>query len=639
MDGVAGSFSDQARHHLNMVVSSGRRLTRLVDDILDFSKMKSGQVVLSRRSVSPREAADTVLALSKPLLEDKSLVLINEIDEKVPAVFVDANRLQQILFNLVGNAIKFTREGRIRVSAAVEGDQLAISVADTGIGIPKDSLESIFGMFEQVGDSGTREQGGAGLGLSITRKLVELQGGQINVNSEVGAGSCFTFTLPLARADQQSEARAPVVVNADIGPSEEATVLIRPAGKPGGKRILVVDDEPINLQVLLNHLTLRGYDVEQAGDGVSALELLEAHDNFELVILDVMMPGMSGYEVCRAIREKYSLHELPVLMLTARNQMADMTQGLESGANDYLTKPFDKRELLARTASLLGLREAWCAAFDKQQRLEQEQSLRRDMEIQRTAMEYQIAATSKAMNEAREVSQQKTDFLALMSHELRTPLNAIIGYSEILHEDLELDGQSGFIPDIKKIQTSAKSLLNLINNLLDLTKIEAGKMDIYTEDFKLATLMDEIRVTLEPLVERNHNVFNVFQAPEIDFIHSDHTKLRIVVMNLLGNACKFTRQGQIDLNITTCPEDQQSMILEVKDTGIGMTPEQQQRIFEPFVQAERDVNRKYGGTGLGLVITRKFCEMLGGEIDVSSQVGKGSNFRIRFPKAKNKDQK
>ncbi len=345
LDGVAGTLNPKVQSNLDMVVSSGKRLSRLVDDILDFSKMKSGQIVLQKRPVDLYQAVETVLVLSQPLTLGKNLELRNEISPQAPHVFADPNRVQQILFNLVGNAIKFTDMGSVSVTASQQGNLCEISISDTGIGIPEERFDDIFQMFEQVEHSGTRRQGGAGLGLAITRKLVELNGGEIRVTSDMGEGSQFSFTLPISEKKDETPHNIPSrIPTASRG--VHAPIILE-MGRQSDRRILVVDDEPINQQALCNHLTLQSFHVTQAMDGPTALKLI-GKKAFDLVILDVMMPGMSGYEVCEAIRHKYSLHELPVLMLTAKNQMSDLTRGLESGANDYITKPFKVGVLLAR---------------------------------------------------------------------------------------------------------------------------------------------------------------------------------------------------------------------------------------------------------------------------------------------------
>ncbi|MCP5029430.1 MAG: response regulator, partial [Actinomycetia bacterium] len=338
--------------------------------------------------VDLRTLAEVVLTLQGPLAASKDLELINAVPPDLPAADADEARLKQILHNLVGNAVKFTEEGKVEVSAAVEeggcpteggqmkhspeggqmkhspeGGQMGLRVVveDTGIGIPQDKREQIFRAFEQVDSGVHRAFGGTGLGLTVTRELVELHGGRIQVESIAGQGSRFFFTLPASeeQAEPASSSERPVSRLLAIepsaplpqpGPGRTPSPTSRSLSRPDARRaerILVVDDEPVNLQVLSNHLVFEGYLVELAASGPEALALAQKRA-FDLVVLDVMMPRMSGYEVCRALRERHSLEDLPVIFLTAKNQVSDLVAGLAAGGPACLAQPTAKDELLAR---------------------------------------------------------------------------------------------------------------------------------------------------------------------------------------------------------------------------------------------------------------------------------------------------
>jgi signal transduction histidine kinase len=248
-------------------------------------------------------------------------------------------------------------------------------------------------------------------------------------------------------------------------------------------------------------------------------------------------------------------------------------------------------------------------------------------QIQRRDLDLTIAR-----DKAEEVSRTKSAFLANMSHELRTPLNAIIGYSEMLQEEAEEGGQDEIIPDLVKIHSAGKHLLGLIKDILDLSKIEAGKMTIHVEAFDLPILIRDVASTIQPMVEKNGNTLEVSSEDELGEMTSDVTRVRQVLLNLLSNASKFTHQGRLRLEAGTfLREERRWLRLVVSDTGIGMSEEQLARLFQPFTQADSSTTRRYGGTGLGLVISRRFARMMGGEIGVESTPGQGSRFTLELP--------
>lgn len=356
LDGAAGELNDSQKANLSMVVSSGMRLANLVNDILDFAKLKNRDIELQRQSVDFRQITEIVLRVCRPLVASKSLELNNAIPEELVAVEGDENRLQQIMYNLVGNAIKFTESGSVTVSAIALDAMVEVTVADTGIGISPDKFGDIFKSFEQVDASVSREYGGTGLGLSITKQLVELHGGTIRVESELSQGSRFIFTLPISKQPPNrtldlSQALARMREN-ESPPPELLAPIVQSKGQ---LTILVVDDEPINLQVVANHLSLQNYGIVQASSGIEALEKIHNGLRPDLILLDIMMPKMSGYQVCQKIREQFPASEMPVVMLTAKNQVSNLVAGLDAGANDYLTKPVLKNELLARIKTHINL--------------------------------------------------------------------------------------------------------------------------------------------------------------------------------------------------------------------------------------------------------------------------------------------
>ena len=261
--------------------------------------------------------------------------------------------------------------------------------------------------------------------------------------------------------------------------------------------------------------------------------------------------------------------------------------------------------------------------------------LAQDMTERKKARE-ELQRANDDLAEARDVAlaanQTKSQFLANMSHELRTPLNAIIGYSEMLQEEAEDMGEATFVDDLKKIQAAGRHLLGLINDILDISKIEAGKMQIFLEDFQIVPTIADVVTTVRPLVEKNANELELRCPEDIGVMHADVTRVRQVLFNLLSNACKFTKEGRITLEaIREKAADGEWMVFKVSDTGIGMSPDQVAKLFKPFTQADASTTRKYGGTGLGLTISKYFCNMMHGDLTLESEYGKGTTFTARIP--------
>ncbi|MDR1048441.1 MAG: response regulator, partial [Synergistaceae bacterium] len=489
-------------------------------------------------------------------------------------------------------AINFTEEGKVAVSVETLDGKAAVSVEDTGIGIAEDKFDRIFESFEQADGSTAREYGGTGLGLSITKKLVELHGGTISISSKLGEGSKFTFTVPLSSATGEEialgETPKSIIDIEDFAADALAAEHERDAGQAEkGRRILVVDDEPVNIQVLTNLLTIRNYSVSKAYNGLEALGMIEAGEEFDLVLLDVMMPKMSGYEVCRHLRERYSLFELPVVMLTAKNQVQDIVLGFQSGANDYLTKPFDKEELLARVRTLLELKNAMTAAM--------------------------AAAKAKSL------------FLTNMSHEIRTPLNAVIGLSDLLLKTSMDDRQRDYI---EKMRRASSTLLGLVNDVLDFSRADAGAMKMERVPFDIRRVFDDLAVLFRG--RASDSVALRFDLdPSIPAaLLGDPLRLQQIFISLLDNAFKFTEKGSVTVRAAVSGRGSDGVTLDfaVEDTGIGMSRQQTDEVFSAFNQADNSATRKYGGAGLGLTLTQQMLRLMGGEIAVSSEEGKGSTF-------------
>jgi len=370
----------KTQEDLALQLTIGHHMSQTLEDLLDITRLKEHKIQLQQESLDIRAVSVGVVDMLRVLIENKNIEMNVNIASDFPRILADKKRVVQILFNLLHNAVKFTEEGTVTVTANKEGGMAHIRVTDTGIGIDETTLLTIFEPYEQGDSSMTAMNGGLGLGLSICRQLVEMHGGTLQVSSVLGEGSVFTFTLPVAEGVFEENIAATTALSLDRNefPFKETLMVNammekslenkRTSYRP---RILVVDDDPVNLRVMTNILSEDEYEVETVTSGEEVLKLLQSKE-WDLIISDVMMPNMSGYELTRSIRKKFSISELPVLLLTARDRTEDIYTGFLAGANDYVIKPVDAIELNARVRALaelqvsikerLGMEAAWLQA-------------------------------------------------------------------------------------------------------------------------------------------------------------------------------------------------------------------------------------------------------------------------------------
>jgi signal transduction histidine kinase len=636
LKGSAGSMSESQKQNLSIIAGSSRRLANLINDILDYSKMKYGDIKLDIRPIHIESLIYNVVSVFRQLNNTKNYEIFYELPDKLPAVMADENRVLQILYNLVGNAAKYTVSGYIKISAKISEDMLEICVRDTGEGIPDDKLEDIFLSFEQVDNSITRRHGGTGLGLPITKHLVELQGGSIWVKSRQGEGTEFYLTLPMANTQQEKavlkegmpeeyslkgDIRKGDILKenvlkrdvlkrdvlkgnmlkedsmkgdilkedilkrdslkedilkynalienerntllsemavSDITVSECGRTLNSMDINEGAVRVLLVDDDSVNLQAASAILKLGGYKVTMAGSGRVALKELEKQTDYSLVILDVMMPEMSGFEVCKKLRERKSAFELPVLMLTAKTSTEDIVMGFESGANDYLPKPFEPEELLARVKTLTNLK--------------------------------------------RSVEKAKAAEIAFMQaqikpHFLYNTLNAISSFC---------DTDPGH----------AQKLIDNFSNYLR-----------QSFDFK----SPEMYVPLEKELSLSSSYAEIEKARfgnklKVEFDIDSSIKIRVPLLSiqpLIENAIthgirKKGGGGTVKISVNRIPE---GVLVTVEDNGQGMSQEILQTLFMPEA-----------GHGIGLWnINRRLKKLYGKGLSIESEPGKGTRIAFIIP--------
>ncbi|PCK07807.1 MAG: hypothetical protein COA42_12415 [Alteromonadaceae bacterium] len=686
--GVAGTLPKNAVDNLELIVSSSKRLAYLIDDILDFTKLKGHSLSLNRTSIDLRRLVESIFKLTHPLLETKSIELTNNVDKFLPSFLADENRLQQILCNLVGNAIKFTNEGQVSVSTLMIDGLLWIEIADSGVGISEEKLEDLFTPVEQSSrfqdkSADVLEYGGTGFGLTVSKQLVELHGGLIDVISREGLGTKVRFSLTHSNKvmlDEDSIALELAIKEAGSNPGsqgvtggagwasftggaeaankgltgehDENTVL--------GKRqyhVLVVDDEPINRKVLQNLLSFIPCRVSECATGMQAINLLNTNvsddaDKIDLVLLDIMMPGINGYDVCKALRKTYSANELPIVFLSAKSQVSDLEAGYAAGGNDFLNKPIAKEELYARLKTHLKL-------LDVHSRIGKEVALR-TKELERSY--YELKQTQGQLLQAEKMSSLGT-LVTGVGHEINNPVTYVNVAAANIEQDLfnfqEYVGQlvgdeqkdvaqsfserfERMSEHLSSLQNSTQRINEIVGNLH--TFSNGGESSLPVDDSygtEVSCISEGLISTLE-LVRANyksdiHFDYDIKDDPEIP---CSAPELNQVFMNLMLNACQA--MSQLD---TKDDENREPMKLHIvmerihsgergeelgisfKDNGCGMTDESIQRIYEPFFTTQPDGK----GVGLGMSISFGIVERHNGRFDIESSLGSGTLIRLYLP--------
>lgn len=363
------SSAQQDQEDLRLLVRIGNHMTSMLDDLLDLVKLKEKTLRLQPKPLNTYTIASGVCNMFRFMLKGKPIELIVRIPKDSPLVLADETRIIQIFSNLIHNAIKFTEQGSISIEAEVKGKKLYISVIDTGAGIDEDMQKRIYEPYEQADSTMAAISGGLGLGLSICQELISLHGGTMSVQSTIGKGSTFTFSLPIAKThnitgdtsntmqDTALFKYAPLVDDFSVEPGIAASTDDKNSLVTSRSRVLIVDDDAVNLQILVNAFSTEPFEIETALSGAEALEKLQ-ENSFDLVISDIMMPHMSGYELAEHIRGKFSIAELPILFLTARQQSEDIRTAFSSGANDYVKKPMEYMELKSRVQALIQMKQS-----------------------------------------------------------------------------------------------------------------------------------------------------------------------------------------------------------------------------------------------------------------------------------------
>ncbi|RKH66427.1 response regulator [Corallococcus interemptor] len=618
--GRAGPLSDEVRKEMERVHRNAGRLLKLVNALLDLSKLEAGPQ--EERFVPADLAALTTDAAAsfRSAMERAGLKLTVDCPPLSQPVYVAPDLWEQIVLNLVSNAFKFTLQGGVTLRLRENGQRVSLEVEDTGSGIPAHELPRLFERFHRVPGSPSRTMEGSGIGLALVQEFARLHGGSVSARSTEGEGSVFTVELPLGHAHLPPER---IRTNArPRSAAREATsayveeALLWSTSKPKDRtqsshhpypvaadghapapraRILLVDDNR-DMRDYIQRVLSPEYDVEVATDGQKGLEAALARPP-DLVLSDVMMPKLDGMGLLKALRAAPTTRELPILLLSAKAGEEATVQGLTSGADDYLVKPFSAGELLARIASNLKLAR-----------------MRGEMADER--------ARAEGLAEA---LRARDDFLSVAAHELRTPLAAFQLHLELVERGLGRDAPAKALERLKQARAFIRRLASLVDVLMDVSQITSGRMKLTRTDVDLGDLLVEVTRFAEEEARRDGTPLTVdVKGPVMGTF--DPSRISQVVHNLVANALKFGRGRPVDV---TLRPDGEYVRLSVVDHGIGIKPEDRERIFERFERAVSTHN--YGGLGLGLWVSRQVVEAHQGRIDVEDTPGGGTTFRVTLP--------
>lgn len=570
-------MSGAQREKLEVQLSVARRMSRLLEDLLDAARLKENTLRLEFSGVRLQTVVPGLLQLLGYLLDGKPVQVRIGIADDFPSVRADENRLIQVLYNLLHNAIKFTDRGEIALEAETRGNMAYIRVTDTGIGMDADTCRRIFLPYEQGSSNMARAAGGFGLGLSICRQLVTLHGGTLEVSSVPGQGSVLAFTLPLATktetekpldlvrtgSPEQPELLDPQESLAEAGFAREAELRDQPVDpklvSSDSPRILAVDDDPVNLKILADLLGPTEYDITTATNAEEALRLLN-RGKFDLVIADVMMPDVSGYELTCAIRDRYTISELPVLLLTARNRPEDIFTGFKSGANDYVTKPVEAWELRSRVRALTELK----VSIEERLRLE--------------------AAWLQAQIQPHFLHNTINSIAALSTIDTDKMQRLLEEFSYYLRTSFDFHNSDRVVPIAGE--------LALIRSYLYIEKERFG------DRLKIRWTMDE-----EPS----------FMLPPLS--------IQTLVENAVHHGIlRKSQGGTVEIRIVRSGDEYE---VAVNDDGVGISEERQRLIFEPSLRP---------GQGVGLRNTdRRLKQYYGKGLKIRSAPNRGTSVSFRIP--------
>jgi signal transduction histidine kinase len=634
----------ETRAEIEVAHRNGLRLLRLVNTLLDFSRIEAGRV---DAVYEPTELSSLTLDLAssfRSLMEKGGLEFDVHCIKLDGPVYIDRDMWEKVVLNLLSNAFKYTLAGKVTLRLLTHETFARLIVTDTGCGITESDLEHLFERFHRSKDAKARTHEGTGIGLSLVQQLVKLHGGTISVQSTPDKGTTFTVDIPfgkdhlpsekiggsrtlhstaLGSASFTEEAQRWLSGGASFIAQEYEPLLeeVEPSVGSHSQLVLIADDNS-DMRDYLSRLLNPRWRVIAVADGMSAFHAAIEHKP-DLILSDVMMPGIDGLQLISKLRENPETRTTPVILLSARAGEDARVEGLQAGADDYLTKPFAARELIAHVDTNLKLSAARRELTSQLETLvaERTEGLReanRKLEI--------------ARDEALEMSELKTQFMSNVSHEIRTPMAGILGFTELLFSSDELSDSDR---DLAESALSAgQRLMLIVNELLDFAKLEARKATLDQTEIHVAKIMSEVFSNISASARIKNLTTELIVDDKIPAcLYADAARLSQILTNLANNAVKFTHEGRIVLSAMFEDEtdDEVHVRFKVKDDGIGISDKAKQRLFEPFMQADGSTTRKYGGTGLGLSIVKKTVDLMKGTVGFDSELNKGSDFWFVVP--------
>jgi signal transduction histidine kinase len=639
-DALAEPMRDGQRERLQIAERNAHRLLRLVNSLLDFSRIEAGRTQATFSATDLTSLTAELASHFQSACAQAGLELVVDCEPLPEPVYVDRAMWEKIVLNLLSNAFKFTLEGGIKVMLKVRGDGVELKVADSGVGIPQADAALVFARFHRVEGQRGRSMEGSGIGLSLVKEMVALHDGVVRVRSADGKGSVFSVRLKFGTAhlppDQIVEQPAQAGRWAGTasyleeavgwldrnGAPPEAAPHPTPAGAIRA-RILLADDNADMRAYIQRILEKNGHQVALVKNGREALEAIAAGPLPDLVLTDVMMPDTDGFTLLKTLRASEATRDLVVILLSARAGPEARVEGLAAGADDYMVKPFDARELVARIDGAINL------SHQRRASAAREAALQAEMMAEERVRELEITAHKQAEEELREASRRKDEFLAMLAHELRNPLAPIsaaaqlIGMARLSEERLR--HTSGVIA------RQVSHMTALIDDLLDVSRVTRGLVDIERTPQDVRNVVFHAIEQVRPLIESKRHRLITDLAPDVGSVMGDQKRLVQIISNLLNNSAKYTPDGGRITVRTELRGDDVELVVE--DNGAGIAPGLQSAVFELFSQAERTPDRTQGGLGLGLALVKNLVELHGGTVCCHSDgIGMGSRFTVTLPR-------